>query len=119
MDAVFNDKDEVHPVNMPNAAARFPASRTTSSSSWRAAVTEAASRCCRRVPCPGTCAGSSRCSASTRRSRQEAAWTGTRTDAVRALCANPLVLHVDLAERVYDALAAAHRQYLPERLLAA
>ena len=47
-----------------------------------------------------------------------AAWSGTRQDAVRALCANPLVLHVELAERVYGALAAAHRPYLPERLAA-
>jgi 6-phospho-beta-glucosidase len=49
----------------------------------------------------------------------EAAWSGSRKDAVRALCANPLVLNVDLAERLYDALAAAHRSYLPQRLLAA
>ena len=49
----------------------------------------------------------------------EAAWSGSREDAVRALYANPLVLNVDLAERVYAALAEAHRAYLPERLLAA
>jgi 6-phospho-beta-glucosidase len=49
----------------------------------------------------------------------EAAWNGTREDAVRALYANPLVLNVELAEQLYDALAAAHRAYLPERLLAA
>src|SRR5439155_22974129 len=49
----------------------------------------------------------------------EDAWSGTRDDAVRALCANPLVLNVERAEQVYDALAAAHRAHLPERLLAA
>jgi len=49
----------------------------------------------------------------------EAAWGGDRDDAIRALCANPLVLRADLAARLYDALAAAHRSYLPERLLAA
>ena len=49
----------------------------------------------------------------------EAAWSGSRQEAVRALCANPLVLNVDLAERIYNALAAAHQPYLPERLLAA
>ena len=49
----------------------------------------------------------------------EAAWSGTRAEAVRALYANPLVLNVELAERLYDALAAAHRAYLPNRLLAA
>ena len=49
----------------------------------------------------------------------EAAWAGGRREAVRALYANPLVLNLDLAERAYDALAVAHRAYLPERLLPA
>jgi 6-phospho-beta-glucosidase len=48
-----------------------------------------------------------------------AAWHGGRKDAVRALAANPLVLNVGLAERLYAALATAHEAYLPERLLAA
>src|SRR5262249_53736205 len=49
----------------------------------------------------------------------EAAWSGDRRHAVRALCSNPLVLALELAERVSGALAEAHRAYLPERLLAA
>jgi 6-phospho-beta-glucosidase len=48
----------------------------------------------------------------------EAAWAGTRLDAVRALAANPLVLSLPLAETLYDELAHAHREHLPERLLA-
>jgi 6-phospho-beta-glucosidase len=48
----------------------------------------------------------------------ETAWSGTRDDGIRALSANPLVRQVEVAERVYDALAAAHRGYLPERLVA-
>ena len=48
----------------------------------------------------------------------ETAWAGTRADALRALSANPLVRQVEVAERVYDALAGAHRDHLPERLLA-
>ena len=47
---------------------------------------------------------------------QVALW-GTRRDAIKALAANPLVLSYSKAEQVYDELAAAHRQYLPERLL--
>jgi 6-phospho-beta-glucosidase len=47
----------------------------------------------------------------------EAAWSGRRRDAVVALASNPLVVSLDLAERLYDAMAAAHRAYLPERLL--
>jgi 6-phospho-beta-glucosidase len=48
----------------------------------------------------------------------EAAWEGTRTDAIRALAANPLVQSVDRAEAVYDELATAHAAHLPDRLLA-
>jgi 6-phospho-beta-glucosidase len=47
----------------------------------------------------------------------EAAWSGTRKDAIRALASNPLVFSLHKAEAIYDEMAAAHRQYLPERLL--
>lgn len=46
-----------------------------------------------------------------------AAWGGTRRDALRALLANPLCRDLTRVEATYDALAAAHRQYLPQRLL--
>ena len=46
----------------------------------------------------------------------ETAWAGTRDDGIRALSANP-VRQLDVAERVYDALASAHRAHLPDRLL--
>jgi 6-phospho-beta-glucosidase len=48
----------------------------------------------------------------------EAAWTGTRIDAIRALATNPLVMSLRQATDLYDEMAAAHRQYLPDRLLA-
>ena len=44
--------------------------------------------------------------------------SGGRRDAVRALAANPLVMRLDLAERLYDELLAAHRDLLPDRLAA-
>jgi 6-phospho-beta-glucosidase len=47
----------------------------------------------------------------------QAAWEGTRRDAIRALLANPLCRNLEQVATVYDALASAHRQYLPERLL--
>jgi 6-phospho-beta-glucosidase len=46
----------------------------------------------------------------------EAAWGGGRRDAIRALAANPLCLSLAKAGRIYDELAAAHREYLPPRL---
>jgi 6-phospho-beta-glucosidase len=47
----------------------------------------------------------------------EAAWGGRRLDGVRALASNPLVPTLPLAETLFDEMAAAHRAFLPERLL--
>ncbi|HET9918584.1 MAG TPA: hypothetical protein VFQ30_01990 [Ktedonobacteraceae bacterium] len=46
-----------------------------------------------------------------------AALWGSRRNAIRALAANPLVASYSKAEEVYEALATAEAQYLPERLL--
>ncbi len=46
-----------------------------------------------------------------------AAWDGDRAAAIRALVANPLVRDLPIAEALYDEMAAAHRAYLPDRLL--
>ena len=47
----------------------------------------------------------------------EAAWSGTRRDAIRALASHPWLLDLHRAEALYDEMAAAHRAHLPERLL--
>ena len=47
----------------------------------------------------------------------EAAWSGNRNNAIRALASHPLVFSLYKAEAIYDEMAAAHKQYLPERLL--
>ncbi len=47
----------------------------------------------------------------------DAAWHGGRRDAVRALASHPWLTEIRLAETLYDEMAAAHRDYLPERLL--
>ena len=47
----------------------------------------------------------------------EAAWSGTRRDAVAALAGHPLVLSLTRAEAIYDDMAAAQRAWLPDRLL--
>jgi 6-phospho-beta-glucosidase len=47
----------------------------------------------------------------------DAAWAGTRRDAIRALAAHPWLTEIRVAESLYDEMAAAHRDYLPERLL--
>jgi 6-phospho-beta-glucosidase len=47
----------------------------------------------------------------------EAAWEGDRRDAVRALAAHPWMTSIHTTEALYDEMAAAHREHLPERLL--
>jgi 6-phospho-beta-glucosidase len=49
----------------------------------------------------------------------EAAWNGSRRDAIRALLANPLRASLPRTEAMYDEMAHAHRAFLPERLLPA
>ena len=47
----------------------------------------------------------------------QAGWNGTRKDAIQAMVAHPLVPSLTVAEALYDELAAAQRDWLPERLL--
>ncbi len=47
----------------------------------------------------------------------KAAWDGSRRDAVRALAANPLVISLSKAESLYSEMSAAHKEFLPTRLL--
>jgi 6-phospho-beta-glucosidase len=119
MDSIFNDKGEIHPVNVPNHGGPLPGFPDD-------LVVEVLGRCHRggidtlpALPLPRAVRGLVEMLGEYQALAAEAAWSGSRDDGVRALCANPLVLHVELAERVYDALAAAHRPYLPERLFAA
>jgi 6-phospho-beta-glucosidase len=118
MDAIFNDKDETHPVNMPNAGGALPGFPDD-------LVVEVLGRCRRAgidvipaKPLPRHVRGLVEMLGEYQALAAETAWSGTRADGIRALSANPLVRQVEVAERVYDALAAAHREHLPERLVA-
>jgi 6-phospho-beta-glucosidase len=118
MDAVFNDKDEVHPVNVPNANGALPGFEEglvvevqgRVRDGWIEALPAPA-------PLPRHLRGLIEMLAEYQALAAEAAWSGTRIDGVRALAANPLVLSLDKAETIYDELADAHREHLPERLL--
>ena len=117
MDAIFNDKDEVHPVNMPNAGGALPGFPHD-------LVVEVLGRCTRdgievlpAKPLPPHVRGLVEMLGEYQALAAETAWAGTRADGIRALSANPLVRQLDVAERVYDALASAHRTHLPDRLL--
>jgi len=116
MDSYFNDRNEVWPVNVPNRGA-IPGFADD-------LVVEVPGRVARSgitpVPQPALprqVAGLVKMLGEYQALTAEAAWCGTRKDAIRALAANPLVFSLDKAEAIYADLAAAHRAYLPERLL--
>ncbi|WP_407571689.1 glycoside hydrolase [Deinococcus altitudinis] len=115
MDSVFNDKGEIWPTNVRNDGAVQDFSD--------AQVVE--------VPCLVNCQGvrpisGYRVPAPVRgllgalgeyqQLTADAAWNGGRQQALQALVSNPLVRSLPLAQTLYDELAAAHREHLPERL---
>lgn len=116
MDAIFNDRKEILPVNVPNhgAIADFPDDLVV------------------EVPCyvdkhgvtplsqghlPKQVAGLLKMLAEYQSQAGQAAWCGTRKEAICALASNPLVLSLSKAEALYDDMSKAHKAYLPKRLL--
>ena len=69
------------------------------------------------APLPHAVLGITQTLAEFQRLAAEAAWGGARADAVRALIAHPFVRNLNVAEELYDDLAYANRDFLPERLL--
>ena len=117
MDAVFNDRREVWPVNVPNMGAigNFSDDLVVEAPGFadRHGVAPLASG---RLP--RHLSGLVEMLAEYQALTAEAAWHGTRLDAVRALASHPLVLDLRRAETLYAEMSAAHRAYLPARLLA-
>jgi len=116
MDAVFNDRKEVWPVNVPGQGAMLDFSDDM--------VVEVPGYVDRhgvqpiaQGHMPRHVVGLLKMLGEYQALAAEAAWTGTRHDAIQALASYPLVFSMRLAEQIYDEMAAAHRQYLPERLL--
>jgi 6-phospho-beta-glucosidase len=115
MDAVFNDRGETLPVNVPNRGSVPGFSDTL--------VVETLGRCdadgVHPLPMPGLpthLRGLVEALGEYQQAAADAAWSGGPRDAVRALAAHPLVRSIDLAERLYGEMAAAHRAQLPARL---
>ena len=118
MDAVYNDRGETLPVNVPNQGS-IPGFPDT-------LVVETLGRCdaagVRPLPMPGLpthLRGLVEALGEYQQAAADAAWSGDARDGVRALAAHPLVRSVDLAERLYGEMAAAHRDHLPARLVPA
>jgi 6-phospho-beta-glucosidase len=116
MDALYNDRREVLPVNVPNrgAIADFPDDLVVEVPGYvdRSGVTPLA-----QGHMPRHVTGLLKMLGEYQALAAEAAWSGTRRDAVRALASNPLVFSLPKAETIYDEMAAAQRAFLPERLL--
>jgi len=116
IDAVFNDRKEVWPVNVPNrgAIADFPNDLVVEVPGYvdRGGVSPLV-----QGHMPRQVAGLVKMLGEYQALAAEAAWSGTRRQAIQALASNPLVFSLLKAEAIYDEMAHALREFLPERLL--
>ena len=116
MDAIYNDRKEVWYVNIPNqgAIADFPGDLVVELVGYidRNGVVPLV-----QGHMPRQVVGLVKMLGEYQALAAEAAWSGSRTDGIRAMASHPLVFSLPKAEAIYDEMAAAHRQYLPERLL--
>jgi 6-phospho-beta-glucosidase len=117
MDAWFNDRDEVLPVNMPNHGS-IPGLPDGLVVETRARVDAGGIHLEQMPPVPAAVRGLVSALGEFQQLAGDVAWDGTADDGVRALAAHPLVRSLDTAERLYADMAFAHRAHLPERLLA-
>jgi 6-phospho-beta-glucosidase len=116
LDAIVNDRGEVWPVNVPNRGALpdFPDDLVVEVPGYvdRHGVTPLA-----QPRLPQQVVGLVQMLGEYQSLAADAAWRGGRREGIRALASNPLCFSLPIATAVYDALAAAHRAYLPQRLL--
>lgn len=116
MDAIYNDRKEVWTTNVPNrgAIADFPDDLVVEVPCY---VDRNGAAPLTQGSMPRHVSGLLKMLGDYQALTAEAAWNGTRIDAIRALASNPLVFSLRKAETIYDEMAAALKDYLPERLL--
>lgn len=116
MDAIFNDRREILPVNVPNRGSigNLPDDRVVETQGYldRNGIAPLV-----MGSLPRQVLGLVEMLSEYQALTAQAAWCGTKRDAVRALASNPLVFSLNKAQAIYDEMAAAHAQHLPERLL--
>ncbi|PYE52763.1 glycoside hydrolase [Deinococcus yavapaiensis] len=115
MDAMYNDRAEVWPCNVVNGGALrdLPADLVVEGP---CVVDRDGPRLLSGFRLPEGARGLVGALGEYQRLAAHAAWNGSRTDAIRALSANPIVPGLSVARALYDDLAAAQRAWLPERL---
>ena len=117
MAAYYNDEADRLPVNLPNTEGVLPGFDSDTVVEVWCDVDGRGAHPVPQQPLPHAVRGITQTLAEFQRLAAEAAWHGTRTDAVRALTAHPFVRNLQVAEELYDELAYANRDFLPERLL--
>lgn len=116
MDAHFNDRGELWPVNVVNRGS-VPGLPDDLVVETVAHVDRTGFDPLALGGLPPVAAGLVGRLAEYQRLAADAAWNGARADAVRALLSNPLVRSLEKAEQLYAEMSAAHREFLPQRLL--
>ena len=118
IDAVVNDTGATWPVNVPNRGAALPGFPEDLVVEVPAAVGRDGAAPIAVPALPRPLRGLIEALGKYQALSAEAAWSGGRREAVAALASHPLVVSLSLAETIYDEMAAAHRKWLPDRLLA-
>ncbi len=117
MSAYYNDTGAVLPVNLPNKDRALPDFDERTVVEVYCTVNRKGCHIEPQRPLPLAVRGITRQLADYQMLTAKAAWEGDRAAGIRALVANPLVPDLSVAESLYDEMAAAHKAYLPERLL--
>jgi 6-phospho-beta-glucosidase len=117
MDSYYNDLGLVLPVNTPNAGGALAGFDEDVVVEVFARVDKDGVHPEATPPLPRHVAGLIEQLAEYQVVTADAAWSGTRRDAIRALSSHPWLTEIRIAEALYDEMAAAHRAHLPERLL--
>lgn len=117
MSAYYNDAPARLPVNLPNVGGALPGFDDDTVVEMWCTVDGSGVHPTPQRPLPHAVRGLTQQLAEYQRLAAIAAWDGGRADAVRALVAHPFVPTLAVAEELYDDLAYANRDFLPERLL--
>lgn len=116
MAAYFNDRPNVLPVNLPNAGGALPGFDDDTVVEMMCTVDGEGPHPLPQKELPLQVRGITQQLAEYQRLAANAAWDGGPREVVQALVAHPFVRNLAVAEELFDDLAHANRDYLPERL---